>query len=409
MTSSSGASADARTGKWVLLGLCSMANFLVYFHRVTPAVMVNELMAEFGGTAALIGVLSSTYFYAYTAMQIPVGYMTDRLPLRLLIGLGTILAGISSVLFGVAGSMGAALVARTLTGLGVSAVLIPSYKILSVAFGDRFMMANGILMAAGAAGALGASSPLAMLIEAYGWRSTFYIIAVASFVVGALCLAFIRGPWDGRNEASRRADRAEVGKGGGALGHLRHALLPGTVTFFKYGPMVAFQGLWGVPFLMASYSMTKVAASQVLFLLSVSTIAGGLLLGPLTSLAKLGQGTLLKASSLLFMLCWIPMVLRPSAQALSGIYASMAVMGAADIIVLISINNYIRRTTTEQVRGTVLGMTNMMTLLGGAIYQPVMGLFVNGGASGYTSAFLLCLAGAAISLTAALFLSRKLR
>lgn len=408
MSPTTGHLGGAKTNKWVLLGLCSLANFLVYFHRVTPAVMVNELMAEFGGTAALIGVLSSTYFYAYTAMQIPVGYMTDRLPLRLLIGLGTMLAGISSILFGVAGNMGTALAARTITGLGVSAVLIPSYKILSVAFGERFMMANGILMAAGAAGALGASSPLAMLIDAYGWRSTFYIIAAASFLVGFLCLAFIKGPWDARNEASRRADKGEVGKGGGALGHLRHALLPGTVTFFKYGPLVAFQGLWGVPFLMASYSMTKVSASQVLFLLSVSTITGGLLVGPLTSVAKVGQGTLLKASSALFLLCWIPMVLKPSAQVLSGIYASMAVMGAADIIVLISINNYIRRTTTEQVRGTVLGMTNMMTLLGGAIYQPVMGLFVNGAASGYTSAFMLCIAGAAISLTAAIFLSRKL-
>ena len=385
-----------------------MANFLVYFHRVTPAVMVNELMAEFGGTAALIGILSSTYFYAYTAMQIPVGYMTDRLPLRLLIGLGTMLAGISSVLFGVAGNMGTALIARTITGLGVSAVLIPSYKILSVAFGDRFMMANGILMAAGAAGALGASSPLAILMDAYGWRATFYIIAAASFLAGSLCLAFIKGPWDSRNEASRRADKGEVGKGGSAIGHLKHALLPGTVTFFKYGPMVAFQGLWGVPFLMASYSMPKVTASQVLFLLSISTIAGGLLIGPLMSLARVGQGTLLKASSLLIVFCWIPMVLKPSAEVLNGIYASMAVMGAADIIVLISINNYIRRTTTEQVRGTVLGMTNMMTLLGGAIYQPVMGLFVNGAASGYISAFLLCLAGSVISFTAALFLSKKL-
>lgn len=408
MPSSSKLTGHAATNRWVVLGLCSMANFLVYFHRVTPAVMVNELMAEFGGTAALIGILSSTYFYAYTAMQVPVGYMTDRLPLRLLIGLGTVLAGMSSILFGVAGSMGTALIARTVTGLGVSAVLIPSYKILSVAFGERFMMANGILMAAGAAGALGASSPLAMLIDAYGWRSTFYIIAGASFLVGALCLAFIKGPWDGRNAASRRADRGEVGKGGGALGHLRHALLPGTVTFFKYGPLVAYQGLWGVPFLMASYSMTKVAASQVLFLLSVSTIAGGLLVGPLMSLAKVGQGTLLKVSSALFLFCWVPMVLTPSPSVLKGIYASMAVMGAADIIVLISINNYIRRTTTEQVRGTVLGMTNMMTLLGGAIYQPVMGLFVNGASSGYISAFLLCIAGAAISLTAAMLLSRKL-
>ena len=406
MSSSAGLSGNVRTNKWVVLGLCSMANFLVYFHRVTPAVMVNELMAEFGGTAALIGILSSTYFYAYTAMQIPVGYMTDRLPLRLLIGLGTMLAGISSILFGVAGNMVTALIARTITGLGVSAVLIPSYKILSVAFGERFMMANGILMAAGAAGALGASSPLAILMDAYGWRTTFYIIAAASFLAGSLCLAFIKGPWDSRNAASRRTDK---GEGGSAIGHLKHALLPGTVTFFKYGPMVAFQGLWGVPFLMASYSMAKVTASQVLFLLSISTIAGGLLVGPLMSLARVGQGTLLKASSLLIIFCWIPMVLKPSAQVLSVIYASMAVMGAADIIVLISINNYIRRTTTEQVRGTVLGMTNMMTLLGGAIYQPVMGLFINGAASGYISAFLLCLAGSVISFTAALFLSKKLR
>ncbi len=387
--------------RWLILALCCAANFLVYFHRVTPAVMVNELRAEFGGTSALIGVLSSAYFYTYMLMQIPVGYLTDRVSPRYLIGFGIAIAGAASMLFGISKDITWALFARALTGLGVSTVLVPAYKILGSAFGDKFMMANGIIMAAGASGALVATSPLVLLIDAAGWRAAFFVIAMASFIIAVPCLLLIRGPWDAQKGAlgkkGVKADRKQLQK----------AFLPGMMAFFKYGPLVAFQGLWGVPFLMDTYGMLKVEASQLMLILSVSTMAGGLLVGQLLDRTKVGLKALLIGSSAVFSLCWLPLAIKPGVTVLPFIYASVAMMGASDILVLISANNYIRRNTGEEIRGTVMGIINSITLLGGAVFQPLMGVFINGSASGYQFAFSLGLASSVMSLFVSYMLSRK--
>ena len=378
--------------KWLLLALCSSANFLVYFHRVTPAVMVNELMAEFGGSATIIGLLSSAYFYTYTLSQIPVGFLSDRISPRYLIGLGIVLAGLSSAAFGMSDTLPVAIIFRALTGLGVSTVLVPSYKILGVAFGDRFMMANGVLMASGAFGALGATSPLVLIMQEFGWRAAFYIIAVVSILVGSLCTFLIRGSWDTNgSKASTGFDSRSFVK------LFPVALIPGVIAFFKYGPLVSYQGLWGVPFLMDVYGMAKLEASKLILLISLSMITAGLGMSMITEKLGLKPKALATAMASIFAACWIPMLLPASGFTKSLLYISAALMGGSDIIVLVLMNNMIRATTDVSVRGTVLGIINSITLAGGALYQPVMGLFVNGTPGGYTKAFSLGFVGASFA------------
>lgn len=387
-----GTRAGEGINKWLLLALCSSANFLVYFHRVTPAVMVNELMAEFGGSAAIIGLLSSAYFYTYTLSQIPVGFLSDRISPRYLIGLGIVLAGFSSAAFGMSENLTAAIIFRALTGLGVSAVLVPSYKILGVAFGERFMTANGILMASGAFGALGATSPLVLIMQEFGWRAAFYIIAAVSMLVGLLCICLIKAPWEtGGSRAASGFDFRTFAK------LLPVALVPGVIAFFKYGPLVSYQGLWGVPFLMDVYGMAKLGASQLILLISLSMIAAGLSMSFITGSLGLGPKKLAIAMASLFAACWIPLLLPASGLAKALLYVSAALMGGSDIVVLVLMNNAVRTTTDVSVRGTVLGMINSITLAGGALYQPMMGLFVNGTPVGYTRAFSLGFAGASFA------------
>lgn len=354
--------------------------------------MVNELMAEFGGSAAIIGLLSSAYFYTYTLSQIPVGFLSDRISPRYLIGLGIVLAGVSSAAFGMSETLPAAMVSRALTGLGVSAVLVPSYKILGVAFGEKFMIANGILMASGALGALGATSPLVLIMQVYGWRAAFYIIAAVSIAVGLVCAYVIRVSWDAGNaKIVEKIDARSFSR------LLPLALVPGIIAFFKYGPLVSYQGLWGIPFLMDVYGMDKITASKLMLLISLSMIAAGLGVSMLTEKMGFKPKALAIASAVLFVMCWIPLVLPASDFNRGLLYLSAILMGGADIMVLILMNNQIRATVDLAVRGTVLGIVNSITLAGGAFYQPVMGLFIDGGPRGYANAFSLGLGGTVVA------------
>ena len=384
---------DGRPNRWSALLICSTAYFLVCFHKVTPAVMVDELMAEFGGSPAIIGILSSVYFYSYMVMQIPIGFMADRMNPMRMVGYGTILAGLGSVLFGFSRDFTNAMLARALTGIGVSGVLVPSCKVLGLAFGDRFMMANGALMAIGSLGSIVAASPLAMLIEAFGWRSAFFLAAGLSAAAGLVCFVPMPGRENGRECEPREA--ADVPS---LLRLVPSALLPAFISFFKYGPFVAYQGLWGVPFLMGVHGVGKVEAGEVMVLLSVSTVIACMGVGVLTGRLKLKPRTIDIAAASLFTSSWIPMLLPASAGALALLYASACVMGGADIMILLMTNDYIRQRVDPGARGTVMGIVSTMTFAGGAIFQTVMGLFVDGTARGYRNAFILCLVSALTSL-----------
>src|SRR5690606_27026760 len=61
--------------------------FLAFLQRVSPSVMVDELMRDFAVSAVILGNLSACYFYIYAAMQLPVGLMIDRIGPRLLLTL----------------------------------------------------------------------------------------------------------------------------------------------------------------------------------------------------------------------------------------------------------------------------------------------------------------------------------
>ena len=64
--------------RWTIFGIMALTYFLVYFHRVSPAVLATDLQESFGVGLTAVALLSSAYFYAYMVMQLPCGVLTDR-------------------------------------------------------------------------------------------------------------------------------------------------------------------------------------------------------------------------------------------------------------------------------------------------------------------------------------------
>ncbi|MBU1155893.1 MAG: MFS transporter, partial [Proteobacteria bacterium] len=73
-----------------------------FYQRVAPAVITQELMSQFNLSAAALGNLSAYYFYAYVAMQLPTGVLADHWGPRRLLCAGALVAGVGSLLFGLA-------------------------------------------------------------------------------------------------------------------------------------------------------------------------------------------------------------------------------------------------------------------------------------------------------------------
>src|SRR5215470_1538925 len=84
-----------------LLGWLTGALFFLYAWvlRVSPSVMVEELMRDFSVGAAVLGSLSAAYFYGYAGMQIPVGVLLDRFGPRRLLAVAALACAGGCVLF----------------------------------------------------------------------------------------------------------------------------------------------------------------------------------------------------------------------------------------------------------------------------------------------------------------------
>src|SRR4051794_21954388 len=92
--------------------------------RSSIGVIAPNLAAELGLSAAAIGLLASTYFIAFAAIQIPLGMALDRFGPRICLTAGAAITAAGAIVFAVAQSQTGLVVGRALMGLGTAGSLM---------------------------------------------------------------------------------------------------------------------------------------------------------------------------------------------------------------------------------------------------------------------------------------------
>jgi len=180
--------------RWVIFWILASGYVLVYFHRLCPAVVAVDMMRDLKSGGALTGFLSAAYFYPYAVMQLPAGLLSDSWGPRNTITLFFSVAFAGSLLLSLAPSPFWAIAGRGLVGLGVAMLFVPTMKVLAEWFRvGEFAMMTGILMAMGGIGSLTAATPLALLSAWIGWRYSFMVVALCTFLLVILVWFFVRG------------------------------------------------------------------------------------------------------------------------------------------------------------------------------------------------------------------------
>ena len=103
------------------------------------------------------------------------------------------IAFVGSLLLGMATTTLWAIVGRSLVGIGVAMLFVPTMKVLAEWFRVReFAMMTGILMAMGGIGSLIAATPLAFLSSWIGWRFSFVAVGVFTLLLAVLVWTVVR-------------------------------------------------------------------------------------------------------------------------------------------------------------------------------------------------------------------------
>jgi MFS family permease len=356
--------------------------FYAWVLRVSPSVMVDPLMRDFAVSGAVLGNLSAFYFYAYAALQMPVGLALDRWGPRKVMSLGVLGAGAGCLIFASAPSVEVAYLGRTLIGAGAAFGLLGAMLLASAWFSARrFALLSGLVMTIGLLGGIVGQAPLALLVEAEGWRRSIIYLGIFALLLG-LCMWLIvrdRPPQAGGNPAAV-VPEATPGNGSGVLAALwRVAKHPQTIVIAFFcglitSPMLAFGALWGVPYAEVRFGVERPAAAFATSMLLLGFVVGGPLCGWFSD--RIGRrkpplvlGTLLGTAAMTAAL-YLPGLSFGAYQALlfvTGFTSTGMVVGYA----------LTREHNAGGGTGAALGLVNMAAVMGGAVFQPVVGLLLD--------------------------------
>ncbi|MFO7987089.1 MAG: MFS transporter [Desulfatiglandaceae bacterium] len=390
---------------WIVFGVIAGCYLFVYFHRVSTSVIAPDLLEAFKTSATALGFMSSMYFYTYALEQPIVGYLTDRLGPRRVVAYWSLLAGMGTVLFGLAQSIGWASAWRAVIGFGVGGVYVPALKAFSQWFRARdFSTLTGLLLAVGNLGAIAATTPLAWMADAWGWRSAFFVIGGITFGLAFAVLILIKdftgstptSPPDTETRTPKTSNREPSATR--VLVSLRFWVLA-TIFAGFFGTFLTFQGLWATPYLITVHAMDQLRASGFNMLVPIGFMVGAPVLGHLTDRLFREKVTMLMTTLGLESVIWAFLTFgwHIAGRSVTGIM--LFFMGALAGGFATSLWSLVNQTTSKAILGSVSGLLNTAPFLGVAAMQVITGYLLDrtGQVHGsyppeaFKAAFLACL------------------
>lgn len=278
-----GAAPPAATMTVVTLVAVLCAIYVVsQFLRNSVGVIAPDIAAELDLAPQELGILSSAFFLAFAAAQIPLGAAIDRYGPRrcMLASVGAAVLG--CLVFAWSDSLAGLTIARALMGLGCSSFFMGPLTIYTRWFRTgQFSTLAGIQLGIGTIGTLFATAPLAISTELYGWRMSFVFVAAGAAIVGVVVAFVVRdAPPGAPAEAHRPASLKESFVGLGEVIRVPGFRQLFAIQFVGYSAFVAVLGLWGGPFVSDVLGFDLAERGNILLVMAAAHIVGLFVWGP---------------------------------------------------------------------------------------------------------------------------------
>ncbi len=406
----------------LIFAILGTAYILVFFHRLAPAVVAVDMMADLKTGGALMGILASAYFYPYALMQIPAGLLSDSWgPRRSIVFFFTIGAA-GSIALALTHTVETAIAARVFVGLGVAMIFIPTLKILTHWYErDKYVHMSGLLMSLGGVGAYTASMPLALMSDSITWRGSMIVIGILTLILSGLVWIVVRDTPEQAGFqpinpcAPDRCEEQEISLFRGIIMVLKRLQFwpMAMCTFFGSLVTFSFTGLWGGPFFMHVYGMTRTQAGAVLSAMAIGMIIGAPAMSWLSNRVFHSRKKVLALSQLGGLCVFAPLAFFTGDFSETALYlwcftynffmSSLVVVGYSTI----------KDSFPIQISGTATGTLNIFPFAGALVGQPLIGWYLDsvGAINGqypvdaYSTAFKMCL----LCLLAAFIASLKVK
>ncbi len=342
--------------------------------QVSPSVMAQNLMHDLNVSSLSLGLISSVYFYTYTAMQIPSGLLFDRLSPGKVIFSAILVCTTGTFIFGYATNFYLACVARLLMGMGSAfafvSVLVMAYKLFQSKW---FSVLAGITQMLAAFGAMAGQMPISLLVIDIGWRNTMLVLGIIGTFLAITVFCLIGG----KKHLVRKSIKViEEEKDVYNIKRSLALVLSKQQTWYiaiyaclLWAPMSGFASLWGTSFLETFDGLSKNDSAFYCSMMWLGLACGSPVLGIFSTLMN-NKVTALIISAAIGMIafgCILELKMQGILLGLALFLSGAACSGQALSFSLVKDNN------TRSTRGTAIAFNNMAVVISGAAFQPAIG------------------------------------
>jgi sugar phosphate permease len=373
-------------------GIPAALFLIAFFHRAAPGVIAKELMQTFGATGALVGLLASTYFYAYAGLMIPGGVLIDAYGVRRVVAAGGAVMGVGTLAMAAATSTWMLFGGRLLVGAGATVTFVGVLKIASVWFPPaRFGTLSALSATVGVLGSLTSVAPLAWLVASMGWRGAFTVVGAVTLGVAVVCGWAVRDRPAEAPGPTEAAGVPDVVRGMMQVLRNRRTWPPFLTFFFLYSALGNLM-LWAVPFLRDVYGLPTTRAALYASAPSLALLVSAPLTGWVSDRIVHRRKTPYTMLTSALVGLWVVFVLTLGALPLRGVFALFFAMGifsaafvltwpigrevnpphlAAVAVAVVNLGGFLGAALTQAPLGAVLDARWAGAMVGGARAYPV--------------------------------------
>ncbi len=376
---------------WLLAAIL----FINYVDRGLLPAAASLIQTELALRPARLGMLLSAFFWTYALVQIPVGWIAERIGAGRVLVIGLVLWSSATMLSGLATSFAALLVLRLVLGLGESTGFPCVSKLLAAAVPvEGLGTANGIVGFSYLFGPAFGTYLGGIVMAHAGWRAAF-------LGFGALSLLWL-WPWSRlARRLPRQTPAVPVDAGPPFAALLRERALWGaSLGHFAANYTYYFMLSWLPYYLVrergfSTVAMAKVAGSAYL-VTAVCALAAGVLIDRRVrhgGSANFAYKSIMVAAHLGAVISMLGMALGPKPLAIPCIFLYMTLCGASSP----GIYAIAQILAGPQATGRWVGIQNAVGNLAGIVAPALTGLIIDR-TGHFTAALVLCAAVSLIGL-----------
>ncbi|MCW8398039.1 MFS transporter [Legionella sp. PATHC038] len=356
----------SRIVAWFVWIVASIFYAYQYVLRVMPNIMMDDITSQFHIDATVFGQFSGVYYLGYSLMHLPIGIMLDRYGPRKVMTLCILLpvVGLLPLIF--ADHWAYPLIGRALIGIGSSAAILGTFKIIRMTFKEQHfsrMLSFSVMI--GLIGAVYGGGPVSYMCHAVGYKMVVEVFIAVGLILA--CITYFIVPDEKPTyQASALTNIKTVFTN-------KKVILLCLFAGLMLGPLEGFSDVWGSGFLKQVYGLNTSTANYLPSMIFIGMCFGSPILSLIAEKTGYYLGTIIAAGITMFVIFTLLIAGKLTVSTITISFILVGMCCAYQILAIYKVSTFV----PEHLAGLTTAIANMIIMIFGYAFHSLIGFVIN--------------------------------